>query len=99
MAGYDKTEAPDGTVRYRLNNRFIAKTKVPVDIIELLETEKTVGETAPTTTENFKPCLFCGQHGKYTRSVNMQTVVLCEEHYYSETIGKIVQHLREKENA
>jgi hypothetical protein len=46
-----------------------------------------------------KACIFCGEHSNLTRFVNLQRVALCETHYYSETIGKVAQKIRERENA
>ena len=43
-----------------------------------------------------KSCIFCKTHSNLTRMVNMQTVVICEKHYYSETVGKIAQKLNER---
>ena len=45
-----------------------------------------------------KSCIFCGQPAKYQRFVQLRTIPICEEHYYSETVGKIAEKLREKSN-
>lgn len=55
-----------------------------------------LGDESPEEPKkNPKACIFCGMHSRYTRFVNGQTVYICDEHYYSENIGKIVQKLRE----
>jgi hypothetical protein len=45
-----------------------------------------------------KQCIFCGQYAKYTRFINLQTIAICEEHYYSTTVGQTAQRIREKTN-
>lgn len=40
-------------------------------------------------------CLFCGQHAKLPRLVNLQTIYVCDTHYYEKTVGQIAQKLRE----
>lgn len=47
-----------------------------------------------------KNCLFCGEPNcKLTRLLNTEIIYLCDEHYYSKSLGQIAQHIREAENA
>lgn len=42
---------------------------------------------------DLKACIFCGEHGRYQRFVNLTYVWLCESDYQDKNIGKIVQKL------
>ena len=94
MGVYDKM--PGKTNIYRLNKRLVAARNVPLAITELLKIYDSVDEDNLPEEEKivkFKQCLFCEEHGNYHRMVNLQTVDLCRDHYYSENIGKIAQKL------
>jgi len=67
------------------NNRFIAKDKIPKEELDKLD-----GVPSP-----MGGCIFCDKPAVYTRFINLQTIVLCEEHYYSQTVGQIAHKLRE----
>ena len=87
----------DKGTRYMKDGKFIAKDKVPEDVrikLDRGELNVPVEEAPPVVRE--KECIFCGAHTNLTRMVNLQTVALCEEHYYSETIGKVAQKLNER---
>ena|SRR3990167_9516847 len=84
--------------RYMKDSRFISKDKIPADILIKLDR----GEiNQPLEEEKQKPvdkkCIFCGVESNWTRPINGQAIYICQEHYYSETVGKIVETLREKE--
>lgn len=49
------------------------------------------------TVDPTKLCLFCGAFTNTKRFVNLQTIAVCEEHYYSTTIGQIAQKMKEQE--
>lgn len=82
---YRKLETKKG-VRWLKDGKLISVKNVPQE--ELDKCDKAVFDE--------KHCLFCGVPAKLTRYLNMQTVVLCEQHYYSETLGKIAQELAKK---
>lgn len=62
----------------------------PVQTIDLTD----LGAQSPAP----NGCLFCGEPGTKRRFVNLQSVDLCDEHYYACSIGRIVQQLRENED-
>lgn len=43
-------------------------------------------------------CLFDGDNATRTRSANLQVVHLCENHYFTATLGQIVIKLRETQD-
>ena len=94
MDKYTIIEGKKG-LRYQKNGKFIATAKVSKKIIEELKTKTSVEEIEQQAP---RVCIFCGQGSNLTRFVNMQTVVLCEEHYYSTNIGQIAQKLKENES-
>jgi hypothetical protein len=95
MATYTKVVGGDGTARYKKNKiKFVKKIDVPLAVIEALKTEKEVDDTGLNTTIKFRKCICCDEHGKHERFLNGQTVYLCEEDYYSKSIGQVAQHIR-----
>ena len=82
---------------YRYGPRIVKRESIPADILEVLDVEGSYDEVERTVKPP-KVCMICKNFGKMTRMVNLKVVVLCEEHYYSMNMGKIVQHLREKEH-
>lgn len=42
-----------------------------------------------------KECIYDGTEAKLSRSVNGEMVYLCDEHYYSKSLGQVAQQLRE----
>lgn len=91
---YRAITGPRGT-RYLYKGKLIKTADVPADIMEQLK-DHASAEVA--TEPQPKACIFCGAYGRFTRFVNLQTIYLCEEHYYSESIGKIVHKLKESED-
>lgn len=89
---YKKLKHPYGT-RYMANGRLISEGKVPSHVLKVLE-------NVPTFDDNIekekvvKVCIFCGVETKLSRFIRLQTIPICEEHYYSESTGRIVQQLR-----
>ena len=107
MSEYTRYEIKGKGFRYRKDGKLISKDDVPEEEIRRLEAED-VAVVPPDNDEALpeehvpvtnRVCVFCGMHSNWTRFVNGQTVVLCETHYYNETIGKIAQKLREDEHA
>lgn len=86
-----------GETRYMRDGKFVKKSAVPMEIRELNE-ENPVKENEPFKLPE-KRCVFCGEFSNWTRLINGQSIVLCESHYYSETVGKVAQKVRERENA
>ena len=80
-------------IRYTKDNRLVKKADVPEEELRRLAPR-------PEPVMPDKQCLFCGEFAKYPRVVNLRTIYLCDNHYYSETLGKIAQRIREiEENA
>lgn len=104
MSDYRKIKVRNG-FRYLYNNRLVKKESVPVSVLEQLETQDTVPEpVTETVTQEIQPevdksCIFCGQHSTSSRFINLQTIFICEEHYYTTNVGQIAQKMRERETA
>lgn len=90
-----------GKPRFRkVGVRGIAKQNtLPRDVMEhfgLLNPDVPAEEDAPDEPrKDPKACIFCGVHSRFTRFVNLQTIYLCDNHYYDVNIGKCAQRLRE----
>jgi hypothetical protein len=100
MIGYKRVDAKGG-YRYLKDGKFISINKVPIDVLESFTAEDNKQEKM-VTQEAFvnngltpKSCVFCGAFTNMARYVNSQTISICEEHYYSESIGKIVKRVKE----
>lgn len=79
-----------GKPRYMRDGKLIKASEVPEDEIERMKGNViTQPEASPP-----KSCLFCGAPARLTRYVNQRVVYICDDHYYTETIGKIAQKLR-----
>lgn len=86
--GYKLINSKHGN-RYMKDNRFIKADDVPQEIKDKLET-KTAAAEAPS-----KTCIFCGEAATESRFIQLQTIALCNDHFYSRTVGQIVQKLKE----
>lgn len=93
---YKVRDGARGRKLYFHNGKMISQKDVPEEVMAKLLFSDQIEETMIAPPEPDKVCIVCGEHGDKTRFVNLQTVVLCEEHYYSMTMGKIVQHMKEK---
>jgi hypothetical protein len=80
-----------GKPRYMRDGKLIKASEVPPEEIERLNKGSVIEQPEP---KKDKGCIFCGAHSRYTRFVDGQTVYVCDDHYYSETIGKVAQRLR-----
>lgn len=89
MSEYKVIKMKNG-FRYTKDKKFISVKDVPGDILDKLRAEET-----PAVVE--KSCIFCRAFSNLKRTVNLQTVALCEEHFYSTNIGQIAQQLRENQ--
>jgi hypothetical protein len=99
---YKKYIHADGTVRYRdkTKNVFVSTKTIPANVMELLRYRDEVDDTDLPSAPAFRKCIYCDSHSKYERFINLQTVYLCDEHYYSKSIGQVAQQLnKEKVNA
>lgn len=96
--GY-KTFMVRGNPRFQKYGKLVKKNTLPRDVMEhfglLSPGEPEETDTPDEPRKDPKACLFCGMHSRFTRYVNAQTVFVCDEHYYSENIGKVAQKLRE----
>lgn len=107
MNKYKVIETKKGRKLYYRNGTMISPNLVPISVLEQLEPGKVVTEAEATQVSQAeetpikptKSCLFCGQEAEYQRAAALQRVDLCEAHYYGMNVGKIVQQLRELENA
>lgn len=87
--GYKLIKSKHGN-RYMKDGKFVKYDSVPQEIKDKLETNN-----AAATLLDPKKCLFCDEPATETRYVNMQTIALCSEHFYSMNIGHIVMKLKE----
>lgn len=98
MAVYKLIKGPFGSYRILKDNKMIAKKNIPANIWSKLENMKigeSISDDGIELTAPIKSCIFCGEDAKLARTINAQTIYLCDEHYYSKTVGQIVQHIRE----
>ncbi len=95
MARYQKIIVR-GMSRYMKDKRFIKAEDVPESVMAMFneETEPAEMSTGQDSLRN-KVCIFCGEPTNWSRYINGQIVYNCEEHYYSMSIGKIAQKIRE----
>ena len=94
MSEYKLVTGRNG-VRYMKDNRFVKKESLPPEVWTQLKVNEI------STEEMLNPkvdrsCIFCGEQSKLSRLLNAQTIYLCDNHYYSETIGKVAQRVRER---
>ncbi len=89
---YTKFEIPVRGVRYRADGKLVSVRDVPVEELARLNEDVSV-EREP------RSCLFCGGPARYQRLVELQTIDICDQHYYSETVGSIVHKMKELSNA
>lgn len=81
--------------RYMKDKRFIAKAAVPPKILAKLEVGREVSDERVHVTPPIKKCIFCSKETKLSRIINSETIYLCENDYYSKTVGQVVQKVRE----
>ncbi len=94
--------------RYMKNGKFVKADLVPEEVVMQLKEHKQtmVVSDGPAVIDDgsnpipYRECLFCGQFGTCTRFINLQTIYLCEEHYYDMdiTVGKIAEKVRKLTN-
>lgn len=97
MSKFTTMKGPHNSLRYKKDGKMISPKEIPENILQVLQHNPVFNEEdEPVRTD--KACIFCGTHSNLTRVVNLQVVSLCTDHYYSETIGKIAQHLRSNQD-
>ncbi len=85
---------------YRKDGRPLKAIDVPPEIVERLrrepefDTESNVPIVKPEPVVD-RSCIFCGAYSKNAKLINGQSIYTCEEHYYSESTGKILQRWNE----
>lgn len=80
---------------YYKDKQFVRINDIPANIFKLLDTEKEIDDSTIKVLEaGWRGCVFCEGQGIRHRLVNLQTVYLCDMHYYSTTIGQIAEQLR-----
>lgn len=92
---------PGGIMRYRNKtiNKFVSKKDIPANVLKLLSTQDEVDDSGMQLERPNNECVFCGMATKLSRIVNQQTVAICEQHYHSESLGRIAQQVRINEEA
>lgn len=102
---YTTKTAKNGRTLYFKNGRLTAFTKIPEGVI-LVDTDtgaqvETVApsvpknDTVPVVTAEGRQCIYGDGAGEYERFVNGRAAYLCENHYSTMSLGRIVQQLRE----
>lgn len=94
MSVYKRYPGLNGSWLYRRDGRICKTIEVPVNVVELLKTQEEVDDEGLPESPGLRPCIFCGEHSKLQRMLNSQTVYLCNEHYYSKTIGQVAEKIR-----
>ena len=87
-----KTVSGRNGFRYMKDSRFISKKDVPLDVLARLKGEAEVDTIVPEPQP--KVCVVCKVPAKLTRYLDMQTVVLCQDHYDNLTLGKLANIVR-----
>lgn len=76
--------------------KLTSVNKVPLNVLEALMKQSEVNDEdlqQPAIQED-RVCLFCGGPAEWQRQITGQPVDLCEQHYYSENVGRITARLR-----
>lgn len=95
MSKYIKFTDKKDAVRYRKDGKLFSPKNIPVNILQVLENNAIFDEEAPEIIAQSRQCIFCGAYSKYSRLLDSQSIALCDEHYYSESLGKVAQKVRE----
>ena len=82
--GYKVKTLEGGRQMFFSDGHLISKKDIPEDILLAL-----TGQDG----KDGKACIFCGHKATQSRFVNLQTVDLCDKHYYDTSIGEIAQRL------
>lgn len=96
MAIYTRRRTGLGYVVYARDKKPVKTIAVPANIVRLLETEKEVDDTGMKLEKPYGRCLFCLKLTHLEKTVQGQTIAICEEHFYSKTTGQIAQEINSK---
>lgn len=88
-----------GRDMYYKDNKLCSKDSIPPVVLGNLQPGIPYEYVIEGPKVNDKKCIFCGMHSNLTRMVNGEVVALCEEHFYSESLGRVAQKVREVELA
>lgn len=80
--------------RYMFKGKLVKTASVPRDVIIKLNVGMPSVDVAPIEKVPLT-CIFCGMGTKITRFLNLQSIPICEEHYYSKNVGQIVHKFNE----
>lgn len=105
---YAKRVAKNGRILYFKNGKMFKQSDIPegvmiMDLDTFTQRLQTVDAPTPeivtvgTTEKQGKQCLWDDGPAENIRFVNGRYIDLCQTHYQSATLGKIVQHIREAE--
>lgn len=92
-----KISKKDRPMYYR-ENKLVSKKDIPPVVLANLQPGVPYSHVVEGPQEIPKNCLFCGAPSKLVRLVNNKVLALCHDHFYSETVGKIAQKMKELEN-
>lgn len=85
-----KTIESKGVIRYMKDGKFTAKDSIPTDALM-----KLVGSSEI----KYSGCIFCSKEGTRQRLITGVMVHLCDDDYYTQTVGNIVHQLNQEEPA
>lgn len=96
MSEYKAELSGLGYTIYKQDHKMIKATKIPGNIFPLLKVGgPVISDEGMKLEAPLHPCVFCKEMTKTLRLINMQTIYLCNEHYYSKTTGQVIQQVRE----
>lgn len=79
MSEYKIVTSPRGGDIWMKDGRFIKNEEMPEGEIKVYRNE----------------CLFCSNEGTHKRLLNGRRLPVCNDHYYTTTLGKLAQAARE----
>lgn len=94
---YTKKVSIKGRGMFYKENRLISIKDVPSVVLANMQAGVPYEYIVEGPQVIEKNCLFCGLYTNMSRLVDNKIVPICEEHYYSNSLGKVVQRLRERE--
>lgn len=97
MSKYKIVTRTDGSIRYMKDKKFTSKSSIPANVLRQLKPNNEVDDEGMDLEAPLKECIFCQAPTKMYRFINLQTIYICEEHYYDKTTGQIVQQLNKEQ--
>lgn len=89
MSIYKAIETKSG-LKYWKDNRFIKRDNIPDSILSILKPGENIDDANLPAVLIDTSCVFCGDHAKYNKRINGQTVYICEMDYYDKTTGQML---------